>query len=238
MTQTFLAEQKPVDAPDPAAMADLVTFTIDGEVSASAILATVTRNGERAAAVTFSPAERAKSLAPAVPAAERVVALDVLEHVVDEESWLAAFAALLPPGGELVVRVPLEGPLAWLDALNMYRYVQDITGWGKTLEETKMKGWHRHYRETDVRRMIAQAGFQVTRVERSGSPHLEAAHFAALAWRLLVQGEPDAERPIKAWRDEAERGMRLPRLGPASTKLTVRATRLGEAPVDHLAGER
>src|SRR5688572_2370865 len=89
-------------------------------------------------------------LEPGKRTVTRIVAIDVLEHVVDEEARLAGMADALVEGGELVLRVPLEGPMAWLDAPNLYRYTQDTTGVGKNLEETKMKGWHRHYRLTEI----------------------------------------------------------------------------------------
>ncbi len=153
--------------------------------------------------------------------ATRVVALDVLEHILDEEAWLAAISNLLAPGGTAEVRVPLEGPLTWLDSLNMYRYAQDITGIGKDLEETKMKGWHRHYRRHELKRMLQDAGLRVSTMVASGSPHLNVLQFGALVWGGMVRRDAEVEHTVREWRDGIEAGHGLPRLGSLSTKITI-----------------
>lgn len=56
---------------------------------------------------------------------DAVVLLDELALVVKEEEALAEAARVLRPGGVLVLRVPAEGRLAWLDGFNVYRYVQN-----------------------------------------------------------------------------------------------------------------
>jgi hypothetical protein len=155
-----------------------------------------------------------------------VLALDALEHVLDEEDWLAQVAAALPAGGKLLVRVPLEGPLAWMDALNIYRYTQDITGWGERLRETQTKGWHRHYTRQDVTSLLEDAGFRVERVVRHGSPLQDVVHFGQLLWGKLLRRDDGAEFAARARRDEADAGFDLPRFGRFSTKLSVWATRL------------
>ncbi len=167
---------------------------------------------------------------------KRIVALDVLEHVLDEEAWLAAMASSLAPGGTLVVRTPLEGPLTWLDSLNMYRYVQDITGIGKDLEETKMKGWHRHYRRHELARMLEDAGLRVSTVVASGSPHLDVLQFGALVWGGMVRRDTEIEHSVRAWRDRIEAGHDLPRLGPLSRKVTVSGTKIAGPSPNGLTG--
>jgi hypothetical protein len=153
------------------------------------------------------------------------VALDVLEHVLDEEAWIAAAARLLKPDGTFVLRVPLEGPLAWLDALNMYRYVQDTAGTGEDLKETKLKGWHRHYRLGDLEEMLHTAGFDMVSVKRSGSRALDAVQFGALLWGGMVRRDATVERRTRDWRDAIEAEDDLPRRGALSSKITVTATR-------------
>lgn len=162
-------------------------------------------------------------LASAMPPVSSIRGLDVLEHVVDEEAWLSALAGVLADGGELTVRVPLEGPLAWLDALNIYRYVQDTTGVGKDLEETKMKGWHRHYPLPDLVGLLTDAGLEVTSVTRAGSPHVDALHLAALGWGVILRRKHNAEQRIRQWRDSAAATTSHLRLGPFSSSLTVTA---------------
>ena len=154
----------------------------------------------------------------------RVVALDVLEFVIDEESWIKALIDMLEPGGEFIVRVPLEGSFAWLDPDNLVRYAKDITSRGKQPDELRMKGWHRHYRLDDIEQLLRNAGLIVRDVERSGSPHVEVANFARLMVASIAKGEA-----CQAHRNGGKAGAdaNLSRLGPFSTKLTVRAIKPG-----------
>jgi hypothetical protein len=161
--------------------------------------------------------------------AGRVVALDVLEHVLDEEAWLVAISNVLAPGGTVEVRVPLEGPITWLDSLNMYRYVKDIIGVGKDLKETKMKGWHRHYRQQELRQMMEDAGMRVSGAVASGSPHLDVLQFGALVWGGMVRRDSEIEHKARVWRDGIEAGHDLPRLGSLSTKVTMTGTRVSDS---------
>ena len=154
-----------------------------------------------------------------------VDATDVLEHVVDEEAWLAAIHEAMPAGSSLVVRVPFEGPIAWLDARNGYRYLQDITGWGKRLLETQTKGWHRHYTRRDLEGLLRDAGFTVDRVERHGSPRHDVVQLGQLVWGKLLRGDEFAEFAAIERRIDADAGLNLPRLGPFSTKIAAWATR-------------
>ena len=154
----------------------------------------------------------------------RVDATDVLEHVVDEEAWLAAIRAALPAGGSLIVRVPFEGPVAWLDARNGYRYLQDVTGWGKRLLETQTKGWHRHYTRFDLETLLRDAGFTVDRVERHGSPQHDVVQLGQLVWGKILRGDEFAEFAAIERRIDADAGLDLPWLGPFSTKIAAWAT--------------
>lgn len=168
---------------------------------------------------------------PALPvpdgSMEHLVALDMLEAVLDEEAWLDAFAAALRPGGTARLRVPLEGPIAWLDALNLYRYAQDISGLGKQLQETKLKGWHRHYRSAEIRLLASRHGFEVTGERREGNPLVEVAQLGALVWGGMVRGTTEVEESVRSWREDREDHRLLERLGPLSTRLTVTLRRIG-----------
>ncbi len=158
-------------------------------------------------------------------AIERIVAIDVLEHVIDEASWLRSMVEVLAPGGELILRVPLEGPVAWLDALNLVRYAQDITGWAKQREEAGMKMWHRHYRPSDLKRLLTQAGLTVVDVEQSGSPHLELLQLGEMLFGNICGQCRATERHETANMVSASSAILGPRLGPLSTKLTIRAVK-------------
>ncbi|MDQ3657768.1 MAG: class I SAM-dependent methyltransferase [Chloroflexota bacterium] len=214
----------PIDtAPAAIQIYGRIDFTTETTTSHTAILASATWDGDRLDLGSTRAAESIPHLATALVATSRIVALDVLEHVVDEEAWIACFAHLLAPGGSLTIRVPLEGPIAWFDALNVFRYVQDVTGLGKQPLETKMKGWHRHYRQTELEEMLERAGLVPVEVTRSGSPHHDIPHLGALAWGTIIRGDRATELRAGERRKRAEAGMDLPRLGPLSTKITVRA---------------
>ena len=218
----------PIDTA-PAAMQtyDRIDFSTGTTTSHTAIRASASWDGEELDLGLTRATEPIPHLATALVATSRIVALDVLEHVVDEEAWIACFAHLLEPGGSLTIRVPVEGPIAWLDALNVFRYVQDVTGLGKQPLETKMKGWHRHYRQTELEEMLERAGLAPVEITRSGSPHHDIPHLGALAWSTIVRGDRATELRAGERRKRAEADPDLPRLGPLSTKITIRATKSG-----------
>jgi len=202
-----------------------IAFSTVTTKSHTAVQANATWDGESLDLGSTPAAEPTPHLATASIVSPGIMALDVLEHVVDEEAWIACFAHLLAPGGSLTIRVPVEGPVAWLDAFNVFRYVQDVTGLGKQPLETKMKGWRRHYRQADLEEMLVRAGLTPVEVTRSGSPHHEIPHLGALAWGTIVRGDRETELRAGARRKLAESGTNLPRLGPLSTKITIRAVK-------------
>jgi hypothetical protein len=152
-------------------------------------------------------------------------ALDVLEHVLDEEVWLAALAALLVPEGTISIRVPLDGPLAWMDALNIYRYVADLSGRGTAPSETLPTGWHRHYRVHDLTRMVRDAGLVVTAVRREGLPGPDLPHLAGLIGGDWVLGRPATEERLIPIRDRLNSWAGRGRAGPLSTHVRIEAMR-------------
>jgi hypothetical protein len=90
-----------------------------------------------------------------------------------------------------------------------------------------MKGWQRHYRLAEVVGMLEGVGLAVTACQRSGSPLLDLLQFGGLMWGMCVRHDHDVERRLTMWRDRAEAGNDLPRLGPLSTKVTVTAVKPG-----------
>lgn len=166
---------------------------------------------------------------PCFPAPEgsfdRIVAHDVLEHVLDEEAWIGALARLLVPGGKVSIRVPLEGPLAWMDARNIYRYVADLAGRGTAPAETLPTGWHRHYRAEDFSQMIRGTGLAITMTRREGLPGLDIPHVTGLVVGDLVLQHPATESRLIRLRDRLDGVAGRGRAGALSTHLRVEATK-------------
>lgn len=156
---------------------------------------------------------------------DRIIAHDVLEHVLDEESWIAALADLLAPDGTISIRVPLEGPLAWMDARNVYRYITDLAGRGTAPGETLPTGWHRHYRERDLDRMLRRAGLAITARDREGVPGPDIPHLAGLLAGDLVFQRPGTESRLIRLRDRMDERAFRGRAGPLSTHLRIEATK-------------
>jgi SAM-dependent methyltransferase len=107
---------------------------------------------------------------------DAVVLLDQLAQTVLEEEALAEAARVLRRGGVLLLRVPLQGGLAWLDGFNLYRYARDISGRGAKPPETAGIGWRRHYRRNELLALLPlefrplatkSAGFGLAEVARA-----------------------------------------------------------------------
>lgn len=156
---------------------------------------------------------------------DRVIAHDVLEHVLDEEAWIAALANLLVPGGTISIRVPLEGPLAWMDARNIYRYVTDLAGRGTAPAETLPTGWHRHYRERDLDRLLRRAGLTICARRCEGIPGPDIPHLAGLLAGDLVFQRPGTESQLIRLRDRMDDRALRAGAGALSTHLRIDATK-------------
>ena len=152
---------------------------------------------------------------------DSIVALDVLEHVMDEEMFLHECARLLRIGGRLELRVPAEGLVGWLDALNIYRYVTDTTNRGRDPKESDPTGWHRHYRNDELVRMVCDAGFDVVEVKQINPGLMEIPHVAGLMIGDFGLGKEGTESRLFAWRRKvADFENRIP-AGPLGTRFTV-----------------
>ncbi len=166
---------------------------------------------------------------PSFPAAAgsfgRIIAHDVLEHVLDEKAWIATLADLLAPGGTISIRVPLEGPLAWMDARNIYRYVTDVAGRGSAPGETLPTGWHRHYRERDLDCLLRRAGLTITARHREGVPGLDIPHLAGLIVGDLLLQRPETESRLIWLRDRMDGRACCVHAGALSTHLRIETTK-------------
>jgi hypothetical protein len=206
----------------PPAEADLNTLTLVSRTTGEETRIHVQLNGNSSSEIAAIAVRMASPQLPIPPESiSHVQALDVLEAVLDEEAWVLVIAEALSPGATATFRVPLEGPVAWLDALNLYRYAQDITGVGKHLKETQLKGWHRHYRQVELMELLSRHGLQVIATEREGNPLLEAIQFGALVWGGMIRHTSATEDRLRAWRERNEDRSRLVHLGPLSTRVTI-----------------
>ena len=120
---------------------------------------------------------------------DAVVLLDELALTVQEEEALAEAARVLRPGGVLLLRVPAEGLLAWLDGYNVYRYLKEVTYRGRLLPEIAGVGWRRHYRREDLYGLL-RPHFRLRAMEKSGVGLSDVARLALLVfWRWALRSE-------------------------------------------------
>jgi SAM-dependent methyltransferase len=115
----------------------------------------------------------------AAGAFDRVIASEVLEHIVDDRGALAEFFRVLRPGGTLAATVP-----AWLPETVCWRLNEDYR-WPAA------KGGHvRIYSETVLRARLDQAGFAV-----AGSHHAHGLH-APYWWIKCAVGLERDDHPL------------------------------------------
>lgn len=164
---------------------------------------------------------------PRLPIADGLVrevdARDVLEHVHDEQAWLAEFARILVPGGELTVRVPLENLMAWADALNIYRYISDISGRGEHPLESIPTGWHRHYAPGDIPAILELAGFEPIATTTQGTPIEEVPQLLGLIIGKIIVPGNETERRLFHLRRRLRDRPRVPLPRSVASTITVRA---------------
>jgi len=110
---------------------------------------------------------------------DRVVCLDILDRIRDDDFALAELARVVRPGGLLVLRVPQAGPTAGLDAQNLFRYSQSFAGRGAHPRNCGEHGWRRHYRRCDVRQLVAPH-FRIRRLVGRGLALAEPVNLAML----------------------------------------------------------
>lgn len=90
---------------------------------------------------------------------------DAISRTIDEETWMAEMARLLNNDGTLRFTLPKAGRLAWLDAMNMYRYAVDIGKRGTQPNAARPTGWNRHYDREEIKRLCAWVGLEAGLIE-------------------------------------------------------------------------
>lgn len=156
-----------------------------------------------------------------------IEARDAIEHGHDEQAWLAELARVLAPGGKLLVRVPLDNGVGWLDALNIYRYVSDLAGRGvdEAPLETLPGGWHRHYRADDIVGLVEAAGFEVRAVDAEGMPLGELGHLAGLIASGLTADASASQRRLFSFRERLHHRPLMPLPRALAGRITIHASR-------------
>ena len=104
---------------------------------------------------------------------ELAVALDVLEHVADDEAALCELARVVAPGGRLLVTVPQYASL-----------------WG---EHDVLAHHHRRYTRALLLGRAARAGFEAERVTAFNTVLLPAIAAARLAQRARRRAQPASD---------------------------------------------
>lgn len=118
---------------------------------------------------------------------------DALSRSIDEEAWIAEFARVIEPGGHLHLTLPAEGPLGWMDAMNIYRYFADITKRGDAPDAALPTGWNRHYTREHARRLLHESGFEAVEVRRQSYVASELAMLAGFVGGNWIRGDRTAE---------------------------------------------
>lgn len=155
-----------------------------------------------------------------------VDARDVLSRVIDEAAWLAELHRVIAPGGHLSFTVPAAGPLAWLDARNLYRYTTEVSKRGNAPDGTLPTGWNRHYHEDEVRHLLKATRFEPRAIERVGIGIAEIPQIMGLLVGNFILGKRQTELKLHALRERMEsydQMLSVPRIG---TSLYVLAARV------------
>lgn len=140
---------------------------------------------------------------------DALFSFDVLEHIRDDQAALAQWASWLKPGGTMLLSVPARMSL-----------------WSPGDE---WAGHYRRYERSQLRDMLAAAGFEIERLECYGYPLANLAEWASAgSYRRRIRrgsGSDEQDRRANNDRSGIDRGphMRLfPWLNSAPGRLALR----------------
>ncbi|HEV2106829.1 MAG TPA: hypothetical protein VGR16_01055, partial [Thermomicrobiales bacterium] len=106
---------------------------------------------------------------------------------------------ILRPGGRAVIRVPLAGRLAWLDARNIHHYLTSTTGCGEPLPEMPDGGFRRHYERWEVGDLLTEADLLSHRSRSSALGLSEAAYLGGATLFRWLKPNPRFQRVRRAY---------------------------------------
>lgn len=124
---------------------------------------------------------------------ELVIHDDALSRVIDEEAWLREVARVLAPDGTLRFTLPAENWLAWLDTMNVHRYITDVSGRGHAPDAANPTGWNRHYTREHVIRLVTGAGLEAPKISGQNNAVQEARFLVRMLWRNWIRKDRGAE---------------------------------------------
>lgn len=122
---------------------------------------------------------------------------DALSRVIDEQAWMGELVRVIRPGGQIRLTLPATGALAWLDAMNLYRYATDIGKRGHSPDAALPTGWNRHYSRTDVTSLLRAAGCDSITLQPSTYADKEIGLLGTLMAKNWIGGDRSAEHT--AW---------------------------------------
>lgn len=152
-------------------------------VSVRAMLGAMADAGEidASSCTTGALCADARSLPFADASFDRVIASEVLEHVVEDDSAIAELARVLRPGGSMAVTVPRLGP--------------EVVNWLLSDAYHDVPGGHvRIYRRTSLAQRLARRGLVVT-----GSHHAHGLHSPYWWLRCLVGPSDETHWAVAAY---------------------------------------
>jgi SAM-dependent methyltransferase len=117
------------------------------------------------------------SLPLATSSVTAISCVGVLECTRDDEALAAELGRVVHTGGHLQIEVPAAGMLSWLDHMNAYRYLRDISRRGERLPGLAESGWRRHYSAEELARLLESHGFEFEKCRRRGAAMAEPIYF-------------------------------------------------------------